>query len=330
MLMEAIGVGERLRKAREARGLSLDAVAASTHIRERYLEALEEERFEEIPGPAYVKGFLRNYAAHLGLPEEEIMGDVAAIHPELKRVSVAIPDRWEERPRRAAPVAPALRVIGWAVLVVAIGGAYVAYTRYGHLRAVVKSAPSSPGATVTVQATPPNPPPVITTAPPLPSPVQTPSAPNAEPGHPAADIPRPGTTSPPPPSSGAPALPAQIQASPTAATPAKPVRPPHPSSPPRAPLSSPSAPAQAADSVTVEVVAADRAWLRVVADGHTVYDGALVAGERRSWEGRHQVILSTTNAGALEVAANGRPIGRLGRPDQVMERSFAPSPAASP
>ena len=79
--MEAIGVGERLRKAREARGLSLDAVAASTHIRERYLEALEEERFEEIPGPAYVKGFLRNYAAHLGLPEDEIMGDIATIHP---------------------------------------------------------------------------------------------------------------------------------------------------------------------------------------------------------------------------------------------------------
>ena len=42
--MEAIGVGERLRKAREARGLSLDAVAASTHIRERYLEALEANR----------------------------------------------------------------------------------------------------------------------------------------------------------------------------------------------------------------------------------------------------------------------------------------------
>jgi len=328
--MEAIGVGERLRKAREARGLSLDAVAASTHIRERYLEALEEERFEEIPGPAYVKGFLRNYAVHLGLPEDEIMGDIATIHPELKRVSAAIPARWVARRRRAAPIAFALRAIGWTILIAAIGGAYVAYSRYGHLRQVVKSAPSSPAATVTVQATPPSPPPVITKAPPLRSPVQTPSAPDAGPGHSPADISRPGTSSPPPPSSGASASPAQIPASPTAATPAKPVRPPHPSPPPRAPLSSPAAPAPAADSVTVEVVAADRAWLRVVADGHTVYDGALAAGERKSWEGRHQVILSTTNAGALEVAANGRPLGRLGRPDQVMERSFAPSPAASP
>src|SRR5215471_4849009 len=129
MLMEAVGIGERLRRAREARGLTLDAVAASTHIRERYLEALEEERFEEIPGPAYVKGFLRNYAVHLGLPEDEIMGDVAAIHPELKRVSAAIPERWGARARRDVPIASALRAIGWTILIAAIVGAYVAYTR---------------------------------------------------------------------------------------------------------------------------------------------------------------------------------------------------------
>jgi hypothetical protein len=264
------------------------------------------------------------------------MGDIAAIHPELQRVSAAIPARWVARTRRAAPIGVALRAIGWTVLIAAIGGAYVAYTRYGHLRQVVRPAPSSPGATVTVQptppspATPPSPPRVVTKALPLPSPVRMPSAPDAGPGHSPGDISRPGTTSPPPASSGSPALPAQNPASPTTVTPAKLARPPHPSPPPRASVSSPAAPAPAADSVTVEVVAADRAWLRVVADGHTVYDGALVAGERKSWEGRHQVILSTTNAGALEVAANGRPLGRLGRPDQVMERSFAPSPAASP
>ena len=328
--MEAIGVGERLRRAREARGLTLDAVAASTHIRERYLEALEEERFEEIPGPAYVKGFLRNYALHLGLPEDEIMGNIAAVHPELKRVSAAIPERWGARARRPAPIGSALRAIGWTILIAAIGGAYVAYTRYGHLRQVVKSAPPGPGTTVIVPATPPNPLPAVTKTPPPRLPVQTPPAPDAGPGHPLADTTRPDTTSPSPSSPGASSLPAQVSTPPTAAPPAKPSRPPHPAPPSRPPIGSPAAPAAAADSVTVEVVAADRAWLRVVADGHTVYDGALVAGERRSWEGRHQVILSTTNAGALEVAANGRPLGRLGRPDQVTERSFAPSPASSP
>ena len=328
--MEAIGVGERLRRAREARGLTLDAVAASTHIRERYLEALEGERFEEIPGPAYVKGFLRNYALHLGLPEDEIMGNIAAVHPELKRVSAAIPERWGARARRPAPIGSALRAIGWTILIAAIGGAYVAYTRYGHLRQVVKSAPPGPGTTVIVPATPPNPLPAVTKTPPPRLPVQTPPAPDAAPGHPLADASNPGTTSPALPSPGVSSLPAQVSIPPTAAPPAKPSRPPHPAPPSRPPIGSPAAPAAAADSVTVEVVAADRAWLRVVADGHTVYDGALVAGERRSWEGRHQVILSTTNAGALEVAANGRPLGRLGRPDQVTERSFAPSPASSP
>jgi len=326
--MEAIGVGERLRRAREARGLSLDAVAASTHIRERYLEALEEERFEEIPGTAYVKGFLRSYAVHLGLPEDEIMRDVAAIHPELKRTSAVVPDQSELRTRRDAPIPFGRRAIGWVLLFAAIGGAYLAYARYGHLRPVVKSAPSAPPAPAAVQLPPSTPQPAATKPPAQPPPVQAPSVPDAGAGRSSAGISRSALTPPAPVSSSSSAQPAQVSTPPAAVPPAKPVRPPHPSPPPRAPVGLSTAPA--ADSVKVEVVAADRAWLRVVADGHTVYDGSLVAGERRSWEARHEVILSTTNAGALEVAANGRPLGRLGRSDEIVERSFAPSPTSSP
>ena len=61
-------IGASLREARETRGVSLDDVQKALRFRERYLTALEEERWDQLPGgDAYVKGFLRTYAEFLGL-----------------------------------------------------------------------------------------------------------------------------------------------------------------------------------------------------------------------------------------------------------------------
>jgi len=60
-------IGASLREARERRGLSSADVQKAIRIRDRYLTALEEERWELLPGDAYVKGFLRTYADFLGL-----------------------------------------------------------------------------------------------------------------------------------------------------------------------------------------------------------------------------------------------------------------------
>lgn len=60
-------IGSSLREARERRGLSSQDVQKAIRIRDRYLNALEEERWELLPGEAYVKGFLRTYADYLGL-----------------------------------------------------------------------------------------------------------------------------------------------------------------------------------------------------------------------------------------------------------------------
>ena len=60
-------IGEALRSAREAQGKSLDDAAAATRIRSTYLQALEEERFGELGGSVYAKGFLRSYAGYLGI-----------------------------------------------------------------------------------------------------------------------------------------------------------------------------------------------------------------------------------------------------------------------
>jgi cytoskeleton protein RodZ len=63
-------LGSSLRDARVRRGIELSQVAAETQIRTRYLQALEDERFELLPGSVYAKGFLRAYADYLGLESQ--------------------------------------------------------------------------------------------------------------------------------------------------------------------------------------------------------------------------------------------------------------------
>ena len=63
--------GEKFRKERERRGFSLDDVSNVTKIGARMLKAIEEERFDQLPGGVFNKGFIRAYARHLGLNDEE-------------------------------------------------------------------------------------------------------------------------------------------------------------------------------------------------------------------------------------------------------------------
>ncbi len=66
-------VGTVLREARESAGLTLDDAVRVTRIGKAYLVALEGDRYDPLPNEAYIKGFLRVYAAYLKLPEEEII-----------------------------------------------------------------------------------------------------------------------------------------------------------------------------------------------------------------------------------------------------------------
>lgn len=66
-------LGPVLRAAREARGESLADVAAMLKLSVRQLEAIEGERFGDLPGPAFVRGFVRNYGRHLGVDVEPMI-----------------------------------------------------------------------------------------------------------------------------------------------------------------------------------------------------------------------------------------------------------------
>ncbi|MHC1718773.1 MAG: helix-turn-helix domain-containing protein [Acidaminococcaceae bacterium] len=60
-------VGEILKNTREAKGITIEQVAEATSIRVLYLEAIENEQFNLVPGEVYLKGFIRNYANYIGL-----------------------------------------------------------------------------------------------------------------------------------------------------------------------------------------------------------------------------------------------------------------------
>jgi cytoskeletal protein RodZ len=118
-------IGGSLREARLKRGLSPADVQKAIRIRDRYLQALEEERWELLPGDAYVKGFLRTYADYLGLDgslyvEEYNSRFSRPDEPQL------VPQRFERRGRRAGGVGflRPLVIIGLIVAVVAAVAAW--------------------------------------------------------------------------------------------------------------------------------------------------------------------------------------------------------------
>ena len=67
--------GDRLRRERESRDASIDDIAATTKIHRRFLEALERDEFETLPGAAYGKFYIRAYAEVLGFDPEPLIAD---------------------------------------------------------------------------------------------------------------------------------------------------------------------------------------------------------------------------------------------------------------
>jgi cytoskeletal protein RodZ len=70
---EAVSFGSWLRRQRELRQVTLREIADTTKISIRYLEALEDERFDVLPAPVFAKGFLREYARYVGLDPDEVV-----------------------------------------------------------------------------------------------------------------------------------------------------------------------------------------------------------------------------------------------------------------
>jgi cytoskeleton protein RodZ len=87
--------GTRLKQQREQRGITLDAVALSTKIGTRFLRALEEDHFDQLPGGIFNRGFVRAYARCVGLDEDQTIADylVASGEAQPKTVEAIEPVR---------------------------------------------------------------------------------------------------------------------------------------------------------------------------------------------------------------------------------------------
>ncbi len=134
-------LGEKLRLAREARGITLSEVAAQTRIAARYLEAIEEDNYKPLPGGVFNKGFIKAYAKYVGVDEQEALDDYARAVASQSESEID-----DNRYRRPSVMTDDRNRSSWSSLVFAViilalmsGGIYLLVQWY-------RSAPSEPQA----------------------------------------------------------------------------------------------------------------------------------------------------------------------------------------
>ena len=142
--MTQTGFGEHLRREREMRGVSLEEIAGATRISTRFLDALEKEAWDRLPGGIFNRGFVRTVARFLGLEEESLLAEytLATRVPGATAIPSAPPPQ-PFAPRKAPWIALAMA----SVLALAGAGAYGWQwfsARQAELNAVAAAAPEAP------------------------------------------------------------------------------------------------------------------------------------------------------------------------------------------
>ncbi len=113
-------VGERLRAAREEKGLSLEDIAAQTRIPQRHLESIETADWDALPAPTYTTGFAKSYASAVGLDRTDI-GDQLRAEMGGQRFTANTMETFEPAdPRRTMPKWLVIGTIVGLVLLVAL------------------------------------------------------------------------------------------------------------------------------------------------------------------------------------------------------------------
>ncbi|MBV9860289.1 MAG: helix-turn-helix domain-containing protein [Alphaproteobacteria bacterium] len=344
---DARSAGEMLRERREEMVLDLDSVGAALRIKPGYLAALEQGRTNELPGPTYAVGFLRAYADYLGLDVEEIL-------TRFRGESVGL----DARPDLSFPLPLAERSLpGGAMLLVALILGLCGYGTWYYLSTGERSRPervaqvplalqqAEPVAEPSPGAAP------VAAAPAAPAP-ESPGA-QAVSSPPAATAPAPqinlvpgassaikpvsaGATAPAPAAAAAsaPSPPPAASASGAAASgsgnggvAAEANRP--AATPAAATAPSAAAPAAAAAGAGPRVVirATADCWIQIRdGDQQVVFSRVLKAGETYKVPPQKSGLsLRTGNAGALEIAVDGKPAPAIGTVG-TMRRNVALDP----
>jgi cytoskeleton protein RodZ len=326
-------IGDLLRETREQYGTTVEQVGATLRIRPVFLQAIEGNHYDRLPGPVYALGFVRTYADYLGLDGEAIAQrfKTEAAGLETKSdLSFPMP-----LPERSLP--------GGALLLVALIVAACAYAIW-YYRAAGERSRTERVAEVPSQ--------LIALPPPASAPEadvggpdataaggSTPSPPASAPGEQAAIPPVPAAPS--AGSTGAPAA-AEPTGAPAAAPTVAAVAPPAPPTPAPAieparlpAIPEPPAAAPALDTprvygvtngpVRIIIKANADSWVQVRdADQAVVSMRVLKQGETYRVPDRPGMVLRTGNAGGLEIAVDGKTVAPVGPPGKTRNVALDP------
>jgi cytoskeletal protein RodZ len=280
------GFGSRLREARERRGISLRQIANATKISVSALEALERNDISRLPGGIFSRAFVRSYAMEVGLdPEETIQEFIAQFPHDSVTAGHPAAEQSDDNELHESH----RRMASVFVRLIAVSVPIVAAVLYFGARGTRRAAEPD-AATTTAEASTPAPE------------VSLPPAPES-----AASSPAPPAASPP--------------AEPAGATSPADVKPP----PAAAPSASGVPPAQAAQRITVGLLATAPCWVSATVDGERVVARELQPGERQTFDVGRDIVLTAGDAAALDVTLNGAGARRLGASGQVVTVRMTPS-----
>jgi len=295
-------VGAELRAARQRLGWALPDVAATLRIRLPFLEAIEDGRVADLPGNAYAVGFLRTYAASLGMDAAEVARRFRAEAQEVNRkTELAFP---APVPTRGVP-AGAVVLLG----VLLAAGAYVGWYRWsGDTRTSAEVVPAVPDrlAPLADRAAPPsNPSPQVASI--LPPPSLAPRTASSA-GQGAASLPPSPAAARPGSAAGQAGAPPQAGGTATAAQsiPALsiPVPAPVPVAPP-APVQA-AAPPPDPNAPRVLIRLKSDAWVQVrERQGQVLLSRLMRSGETWPVPRGAKLLLTTGNAGGTELVVDG-------------------------
>ena len=275
--------GARLAAARERRGWSTNEVASRVRLSPKQVSALERMALEELPGPVFVRGFLRTYAREVGL-------DAAPLLDEYNAMVGGAPVTPAEASHASSPVFRAAAREHY-VRPVVLGGALVLLVTLGVIGAVAMRKPAAPP-----EATPPTPAPPPATAPSLaPAPVPA-SSPASSPAPATADAGKSATAG-----GEAAQEPAPVNVSAPIAAAAEPGAAPT--------VSVPVAPATAAAASTIRLTFTEVSWVEVLdATGKQLLSQNNPAGSEISLDGKAPFQVLIGNAGGTRLEYRGKSI----------------------
>jgi cytoskeleton protein RodZ len=282
--------GDKLRREREMRGVTLDEIAESTKIRRSHLEALEQEDFRDLPGGVFNKGFVRSYARFIGIDEDQAVADYASVSNEVTLPQDQFPLEVHDKPdRQLNPRSSQLPLIASVVALVVVVAGYVVYRAKHHQP---ESVPASVSAATR-------------------EPAAQPIDDGSSHASPATDDVAAATKIVPVKES----IPHQQEGQIASAAPLK-------------QTSTPDKALSPEHSFFIIIKAKEDAWVSVVADGHRVSHGILKADKQRFIRAARQIVVKTGNAGGIDVSFNGRPLGAIGSESEARTLMFTPTGAA--